>query len=93
MEMDICAIRKMLDRSLGCAHFTAEFASQTAEHPHAGILQASRDSDSRIKSVTTMEVIVTEELVGKGTSESPSYLERRYWDFDGKLLAIGGPQT
>lgn len=47
------------------------------------------DSASRIKSVTTMEVIVTEELRGDGTPESPCYLERRYWSFDGKLLAIG----
>lgn len=47
------------------------------------------DLDSKIKSVTTMEVIVTEELRGDGTPESPCYLERRYWSFDGKLLAIG----
>ena len=46
-------------------------------------------SNSKIRCVRTLEVIETEELVGKGTLESPRYLERRYWDFDGRLLAIG----
>ena len=46
-------------------------------------------SNSKIRCARTLEVIETEELVGKGTLESPHYLERRYWDFDGRLLAIG----
>ena len=53
--------------------------------------------DNEIKSVRprgtdsakAIQVIVTEALVGRGTDEDPCYIQKRYWSFDGELIAIG----
>lgn len=42
-----------------------------------------------IRGAKVVQVIETKEVVGKGTEDSPCYLEHLYWSLDGKLLAIG----
>ena len=50
-------------------------------------------SKSDIRSVKVIQVIETEELVGAGTPSDPYFIERRYWDMDGALLAVNRPST
>ena len=40
-------------------------------------------------SAKVIQVIVTESLVGRGTDDDPCYTQKRYWSFDGELIAIG----
>ena len=47
-------------------------------HPEGHLTQAK-----------VIQVILTENAVGKGTPEDPCYVERLYWSMDGQLLAVG----
>ena len=40
-------------------------------------------------SAKVIQVIVTESLVGRGTDEDPCYTQKKYWSFDGELIAVG----
>lgn len=40
-------------------------------------------------SAKVIQVIVTEALEGAGTEDDPCRMQRRYWDFNGELLAVG----
>ena len=56
------------------------FEKQTAARP--------RGTDS----AKVVQVIVTEALEGSGTADDPCRTQRRYWDFDGNLLATWEPE-
>lgn len=43
-------------------------------------------------SAKVIQVIVTEAMEGSGTADSSCRTQRRYWDFDGNLLATWEPE-
>lgn len=40
-------------------------------------------------SAKVIQVIVTEAVEGRGTEADPCYIQKRYWSFEGELIAIG----
>ena len=76
----------------GVVHVASE-----KSHLTEGIMQNQDRSETthsrNVRGAKIIQAIETTELVGKGTEESPCYLERLYWSLDGKLLAIGVVDT
>ena len=54
---------------------------------------SNKKSNRNLRTAKVVQVIETEEVVGEGTKECPSYLEHLYWSLDGKLLAVGIDRT
>lgn len=54
--------------------------------------EIGRNPQMRIEGCKVISVIQTVSLEGAGIEDSPFRAITRYWDFDGKLLAISDPK-
>lgn len=50
-------------------------------------MEVNPNNNSKIKSVTMAQIIITESTIGEGTDIDPVRILFQYWDLKGNLLA------